>query len=264
MKYKPSDFPSLNEFSQDQRNALWDQVNRDMGSRRSANGTGWDSPNGQAIKAEYNRRLASKKPAPAPTPPPRNPAPAPSGNNGSGSTGWGSGSSRPNFDFDRPSRPSIGSTGSGGNGGRNVYTDQSVYVDNSVYTEIGDDNEFGNNSYIGNNEANTSINQTISDFLSGKGMFSRESRQDARVNNRTETKVGDRNKFGDGLRLGNNYAITDINQSTGEDEARYAGDKMEDWLKVEGNQLNQKHIEEIKCLALSAIMAAMPLPMLLD
>ena len=38
-------------------------------------------------------------------------------------------------------------------------------------------------------------------------------RQDVNVDNSVDTTVGDRNVFGDGLRLGNNYAVTDINQN---------------------------------------------------
>ena len=118
------------------------------------------------------------------------------------------------------------------NNSKSYFSSQSANVDNSVYTEIGNDNKFGNNASIGNNEASTNINQTLADFLGRRSFGSSETRQDAAVNNRTETKVGDRNIFGDGLKLGNNYAITDINQ--GGSERRYAGDRMEDWLEVEG------------------------------
>ena len=89
---------------------------------------------------------------------------------------------------------------------------QSAYVDNSVKTTIGSDNVFGNNQAIGENYANTSINQVAQDFLADT-MNGLNIRQDVNVDNSVETKVGDRNKFGDGLRLGNNYAVTDINQN---------------------------------------------------
>ena len=119
------------------------------------------------------------------------------------------------------------------NNSKSYIVDQTANVDNSVYTEIGNDNVFGNNSSIGNNEARTDINQTLADFLGKRSFGDRSSRQDAAVNNSTTTKVGDRNKFGDGLKLGNNYAVTDINQSTG--KKRYAGDRLEDWMEVQGN-----------------------------
>ena len=128
---------------------------------------------------------------------------------------------------------SAGSSRNDSNNSKSYIVDQTANVDNSVYTEIGNDNVFGNNSSIGNNEARTDINQTLADFLGKRSFGDRSSRQDAAVNNSTTTKVGDRNKFGDGLKLGNNYAVTDINQSTG--ERRYAGDRLEDWMQVEGN-----------------------------
>ena len=89
---------------------------------------------------------------------------------------------------------------------------QSAYVDNSVRTTIGSDNVFGDNQTIGENYANTSINQVAQDFLADtmKGL---NIKQDVNVDNSVETKVGDRNVFGDGLRLGNNYAVTDVNQN---------------------------------------------------
>ena len=65
---------------------------------------------------------------------------------------------------------------------------------------------FGNNSSIGNNQSSTSVNQKLADFLGKRSFGGRETRQDAAVNNSTTTKVGDRNVFGDGLKLGNNYA----------------------------------------------------------
>ena len=127
---------------------------------------------------------------------------------------------------------SSGESRNDSNNSKSYIVDQTANVDNSVYTEIGNDNTFGANSSIGNNQAKTDINQTVADFLGRRSFGSADIEQDATVNNRTETKVGDRNTFGDGLRLGNNYAITDINQNGG--GKRYAGDRMEDWLEVEG------------------------------
>ena len=88
---------------------------------------------------------------------------------------------------------------------------QNAYVDNSVSTTIGDENVFGNNQTIGEGYAKTDINQIAQDFLA-KRRGGINFRQDVNVDNSVETKVGDRNTFGDGLRLGNNYAKTDINQ----------------------------------------------------
>ena len=97
------------------------------------------------------------------------------------------------------------------NSSANGYIDQSAYVDNSVSTTIGNDNVFGDNETIGENYANTSINQVAQDFLADT-MQGLNIGQDVKVDNSVDTKVGDRNTFGDGLRLGNNYAETDINQ----------------------------------------------------
>ena len=36
---------------------LWNQVNIEMGSKRNSNGTGWNNPNGGALKREYASRL---------------------------------------------------------------------------------------------------------------------------------------------------------------------------------------------------------------
>ena len=117
---------------------------------------------------------------------------------------------------------------------------QSAYVDNSVRTTIGNDNVFGDNQSIGENYANTSINQVAQDFLADT-MEGLNISQDVKVDNSVDTTVGDRNVFGDGLRLGNNYAVTDINQNgdfdlnlgdlrnTSRSEAR---GRSRDWLKT--------------------------------
>ena len=119
------------------------------------------------------------------------------------------------------------------NSSANGYIDQSAYVDNSVSTTIGNDNVFGDNETIGENNANTSINQVAQDFLADT-MQGLNIGQNVKVDNSVDTEVGDRNTFGDGLRLGNNYAETDINQ-----DATYSLD-LGDLKKSSGGQARER------------------------
>ena len=168
----------------------------------------------RARAEEERRNQEQNNPAPTPTP--------------------GPGQNYNNVDIQRGNTVDYTNTSENGN------INQSAYVDNSVKTTIGSDNVFGDNEVIGENYAQTNIDQKAQDYLADT-MAGLNISQDVKVDNSVETTVGDRNTFGDGLRLGNNYAVTTINQdgglnlgdldlsNTSRSEAR---GRSRDWLKV--------------------------------
>ena len=96
----------------------------------------------------------------------------------------------------------------------NLNLNQEAYVNNSVYTKVGDDNTYGENTKVGINFSDTGINQVAQDFLNRR-MKGLNINQDAEVDNSVKTEIGDGNTFGAGSSIGNNYAVTKINQGSG-------------------------------------------------
>ena len=67
---------------------------------------------------------------------------------------------------------------------------------------------------MGNNYSDTGINQIAQDFLNRR-MKGLNINQDAKVDNSVRTEIGDETLLEAGSSIGNNYAVTRINQGSG-------------------------------------------------
>lgn len=120
-----------------------------------------------------------------------------------------------------------------------VNVDNNATVDNSIRGTIGNDNTFGDRAELFNNNSKTNVDQSTNiaanvaqDFLDN---YSFNAWNTADVNNSVDVTIGDRNTFGDDAKIGNNNAVTNIDQSFDlnlQDGRSEAKDRSLEWLKV--------------------------------